>query len=108
MAEKEIENPQIKSFFDELRQNIKYYRDQKGWSQAELAIQSDSPKGTIGSIEAGSSHPSFNNIIKIATALGVHPADLFLRNCSKSHIKLKKELEETLLTDIKKVIERQF
>ena len=95
-------------FFEDFRLNMKFYREEKGWNQSQLAIQADSSNGMIGNIESGIAKPSFNNIIKIATALGVHPADLFLRNCSKSHIKLKKELEETLVNDIKKVIERQF
>lgn len=84
--------------------NIKYYREQRGWSQIDLAVQSDSSKGTIGSIEAGRSHPSFNNIVKIAQALGVHPADLFLKETSKSKEETIQQLEEKLIHDIRSAI----
>ena len=72
----------MNTIFDELRFNIRHYRELKGWTQAQLAIQADSSNGMIGNIESGHSKPSFDNIVKIASALGVHPADLFLRDAS--------------------------
>lgn len=71
-------------FFDAFRMNMKYYREEKkNWTQAELAVQANSSIGQIGNIESGNSKPSFQNIIAIAIALDVHPADLFLRDSSK-------------------------
>lgn len=71
------------NYFEEFRLNLKYYRELKGWTQSELAIQVNSSKGTIGNIESGKAKPSFDIIISLATALEIHPADLFLRDSSK-------------------------
>lgn len=54
--------------------NVKYYRDRRGMTQAELAVQADCSNGLIGNIEAGNTHPSFDTIVALARALGVHPA----------------------------------
>lgn len=71
-------------YFDDFRMNMKFYREEiKHWTQAELAIQANSSIGQIGNIEAGNSRPSFENILAIAKALEIHPADLFLRDASK-------------------------
>ena len=74
----------MNTIFDEFRFNLKYYREQKGWTQSQLAIQANSSNGMIGNIESGKSKPSMDNIIRIAEALGVHPTDLFLRDTSKN------------------------
>lgn len=68
----------------EFRLNLKYYREQKGWSQAQLAIQADSSNGQIGNIEAGKASPSIDLVFRLAKALSIHPADLFLRDASKA------------------------
>lgn len=73
----------MSEYHDEFRMNLKFYREQKGWSQAELAIQADSSNGQIGNIEAGKAFPSFELILRIANAFSIHPADLFLRDSSK-------------------------
>lgn len=70
-------------YSEEFRMNLKFYREQKGWSQAELAIQANSSNGQIGNIEAGKAFPSFELILRIANAFSIHPADLFLRDSSK-------------------------
>ena len=70
-------------YSEEFRMNLKFYREQKGWSQAELAIQANSSNGQIGNIEAGKAFPSFELILRIADAFSIHPADLFLRDSSK-------------------------
>ena len=73
----------MKKFFDEFRMNLKFYRENNGWSQAQLAIQADSSIGMIGNIEAGRNYPSLMNVFNIAKAFKIHPADLFLREASK-------------------------
>ena len=45
-------------YFDEFRMNVKHYRDRRGMTQAELAVQADCSNGLIGNIEAGNTHPS--------------------------------------------------
>lgn len=68
--------------FDDFVGNMKHYRKQKNWSQSELSIQADISIGQIGNIESGKSKPSFENILKLAKAFKIHPADLFLRDAS--------------------------
>lgn len=74
----------MEDYSAEFRKNLKYYREQKGWSQSELAIQADSSNGQIGNVESGKASPSIDLVFRIATALSVHPADLFLRDSSKA------------------------
>ncbi|MCQ2593119.1 MAG: helix-turn-helix transcriptional regulator [Treponema sp.] len=74
----------MEDYSEAFRMNIKFYREQKGWSQAELAIQANSSNGQIGNIEAGKALPSFELILRIADAFSIHPADLFLRDASKA------------------------
>lgn len=74
----------MEEYSEEFRKNLKYYREQKGWSQSELAIQADSSNGQIGNVEAGKAFPSLDLVFRIARALSIHPADLFLRDASKA------------------------
>lgn len=74
----------MEEYGDEFRKNLKFYREQKGWSQAELAIQADSSNGQIGNVESGKASPSIDLVFRIAKALSIHPADLFLRDASKA------------------------
>lgn len=73
----------MENYANEFRMNLKFYREQKGWSQAELAIQANSSNGQIGNVEAGKASPSIDLVFRIAEALSIHPADLFLRDSSK-------------------------
>ena len=73
--------------------NIKYYREKLKISQAELSILCDCGTGTIGGIESGKAKPSFDMMIKIAEALKVTPADLFIRDISKTKAEIKKEIK---------------
>lgn len=80
-------------YFDEFRMNMKYYREKRNISQTQLSAECNCGSGTIGGIESGKAKPSFDMIIKIAEALSVSPADLFVRNSSVSRENLKKELQ---------------
>jgi transcriptional regulator with XRE-family HTH domain len=80
-------------YFDDFRMNMKYYREKQDISQIQLSIECNCGTGTIGGIESGKAKPSFDMIIKIAEALSVSPADLFVRDSSLSKEKLKKELQ---------------
>lgn len=80
-------------FFDDFRMNMKYYREKRKISQVKLAELCDCGTGTIGGIEAGKAKPSFDMMTKIAYALEINPADLFLRDASKSRKNLKATLK---------------
>ncbi len=68
----------VKEIMDVFRLNVKQYREKKNWTQRDLSIQIDCSTGAIGSLEAGSSKPSFDLIVKIPHAFCVHPALLFI------------------------------
>lgn len=98
----------MENFFDDFRMNMKYYREQRKLSQSELAIQANSSNGMIGNIESGKAKPSFDNIIKIAAALQIHPADLFLRNASTTVSNTKNLLRTELIPQIEEFVERRL
>ncbi|MBQ3800545.1 MAG: helix-turn-helix transcriptional regulator [Treponema sp.] len=58
----------------------------------------------IGNIEAGRVKPSFDTIERFAEALGVHPADLFLRDSSRSNADIRSELKSSINSIIDKII----
>ncbi|MBO4726893.1 MAG: helix-turn-helix transcriptional regulator [Spirochaetaceae bacterium] len=98
----------MEDYFDIFRMNMKYYREQRNMNQSELAIQANSSNGMIGNIESGRAKPSFDNIIKIAAALEVHPADLFLRNASTTVNNTKNLLRTKLMPQIESFIEKEL
>lgn len=98
----------MEDYFDIFRMNMKYYREQKNLNQSELAIQANSSNGMIGNIESGRAKPSFDNIIKIAAALEVHPADLFLRNASTTVNDTKNLLRTRLMSQIEDFIDKEL
>ncbi|MCQ2249337.1 MAG: helix-turn-helix domain-containing protein [Treponema sp.] len=93
---------------EEFRLNLKYYRELKGWSQSQLAVQADSSNGQIGNIESGKAFPSFELIFRLAAALDIHPADLFLRNASVSKEKLNHAISTIIQEKIPKLIEEEL
>ena len=64
-------NPQ--SIFGE---NVRSLRKEIGWSQEQLAEACGLHRTYIGAIERGERNVSLQNIVQIAFALGVKPADL--------------------------------
>ncbi|MCR5290473.1 MAG: helix-turn-helix domain-containing protein [Treponema sp.] len=96
------------NFYDDFRMNMKYYRELRKLSQSELAIQANSSNGMIGNIESGKAKPSFDNILKIAVALQIHPADLFLRNASTTVTNTKKLLKTELIPQIEEFVEKRL
>ena len=71
-----------------------------GISQTRLSILCDCGTGTIGGIESGKTKPSFDMMIRIANALQITPADLFIKDSSRNKAAmkcyLKKQFEELL------------
>ena len=88
--------------------NLIYYREQRGYTQSVLAGLCDRSKGNIGVIEAGKSAPSFEMILKIAEALEIHPADLFLRNASKTRTEVHDFFEKEIVETVKELVEKKF
>ena len=91
----------LKSQFVE---NLIYYRTKKNLSQLELSGICDCGKSTISGIESGKTFPSFDLIFRLAYALEIHPADLFLRNASTA----RREVREFFENDVKKMVEEKF
>lgn len=83
----------MSEYLENFRLNMKYYREKLGISQSQLSIICDCGTGTIGGIESGKAKPSFDMLIKIAEALKITPADLFIRDVSKSKLEIKKEIK---------------
>jgi len=52
-------------------------RQEKGWSQEELASCAGLDRSYMGCVERGERNVSLENICKICDALGVSPASLF-------------------------------
>ena len=89
-------------YLDIFRINMKYYREKLGFSQTQLSITCNCGTGTIGGIESGNAKPSFEMMIKIAETLKINPADLFIRDVSKT----KKELYNKLKTDFDNILSK--
>ena len=90
--------------FDDFRMNIKYYRTKNGLSQAQLAEATSCSNGMIGLIEAGKAKPSFDMILRIADALQVTPADLFIRDISKSKKDITNEIKSEIETFLETIV----
>ncbi len=83
----------MKDYLEDFRMNMKYYREKNDVSQTQLAILCDCGTGTIGGIESGKAKPSFEMIVRIADALKITPADLFVRDSSRNKNEIKKQLK---------------
>ena len=90
-------------YLEIFRLNVKHYREELGLSQTQLSIIFDCGTGTIGGIESGKAKPSFDMMLKIAEALKVTPADLFIRDISKSKSELKAQLKQQFDTILAKI-----
>lgn len=88
--------------------NLIYYRELRGYTQSVLAGLCDRTKGNIGVIESGKSAPSFEMILKIADALEIHPADLFLRNASKTREEIHDFFEKEFSETMRNMVEKKF
>ena len=77
-------------------------------SQLELSGICECGKSTIGGIESRKHFPSFELILKIAYALEIHPADLFLRNASQSRMDVRKFFDEEVSAKLKEMVEKRF
>jgi len=69
---------QTKSARTLLADNLKRLRSEKGWSQEELAAQSQLDRSFIAHVERQARNVSIDNIEKLANALNVSVSALFL------------------------------
>jgi transcriptional regulator with XRE-family HTH domain len=58
---------------------IRAARTERGLSQERLAFACELDRTYVSGIERGERNPSLTNILKIAAALGLRPAELFAR-----------------------------
>ena len=72
---------------------IRKIRKLKGWTQQELGNRADVNYKFIGEIERGQQNPSFNILVKIASALEVELPELFR---FKHEILNRKEIENRI------------
>ena len=57
-------------------QNIRKYREDKDWTQEELAFEADLHRAYIGQIERGEKNIGLKNLEKIAKTIGADIAKL--------------------------------
>ena len=98
----------VKDFQEKFIQNLKFYRKEKSISQEKLAEMCNCATGSIGCMECGKTLPSFEMIVKIAAALKIHPADLFLRNASSTVSNTKNLMKTKLIPQIEEFIEKEL
>jgi transcriptional regulator with XRE-family HTH domain len=55
---------------------IRVMRVERGLSQEELGLRSGLSRGFFGKVERGDANPTFETIVKVATALEVPAADV--------------------------------
>lgn len=93
---------------DDFIDNLIFYRTEKCLSQLELSGICNCAKSTLGGIESRKNFPSFELILKLADALEIHPADLFLRNASKTREDIRKFFDEELSPKMKEMVDKKF
>jgi transcriptional regulator with XRE-family HTH domain len=81
-----------------LASNLKSYRAVRGWSQAKLAEKTGTSTQYIGMIETRIKFPSSEMLQKLASALGIDPAELFYKEIDPETI--RKNAEKAVIEDL--------
>lgn len=81
-----------------LGSRIRSLRNAKGWTQQELGGRADINYKFLGEIERGQQNPSFQVLVKIATALEVELPELFR---FEGEISDRKEIEKRIIRIVK-------
>lgn len=90
----------MEAIIDYLKENIKYYRKQKKFSQQTLAEKSDISTSYVAEIELGRRHPSLHTLLKLATALEIETYQLLI-DPNKHKNEIISKFSEILLDRIK-------
>ncbi len=98
----------MNNYQNDFVENLIFYRTQKDMSQLELSGICECAKSTISGIESKKNFPSFELIVKIAYALEIHPADLFLRNASQTRENVRNFFDKELSPKVKEMVEKRF
>jgi transcriptional regulator with XRE-family HTH domain len=69
-----------KNILSVLGDNLRAYREAKGWTQKDLAFEVNMEPTYISKIELAKTNPTIKTIDLIATALGCTAADLLKRS----------------------------
>ena len=56
---------------------LRKFRDERGYSQEELAERAGLHRNYIGGVERGERNVALENIVRLAKALSISPRDLF-------------------------------
>jgi transcriptional regulator with XRE-family HTH domain len=70
-----------------LSANLRYFRQQQGWSQEALAAQCGLHRTYIGAVERGERNISLDNPDRLAAALGVTLGALLEIPCRPDHVR---------------------
>lgn len=62
----------------QLGSNVRRRRIAQGMTEAELACKTDISPYILSRVESGKGNPNMIVVFRLARALGVHPADLFM------------------------------
>ena len=63
-------------FIRDIGKRIRARREQKGWSQEQLAIEADVDNSHLGKLERGEGNPTVKLVFRIAKALEIEFLDL--------------------------------
>ena len=89
---------------DVLANNLRQFRQARGWSQAYLAEKTETSTNYIGMLENSAKFPSSEMVHKLSYALGIDPTDLFSRDISP--IATVKKYKKMALEDIHVLLNR--
>jgi transcriptional regulator with XRE-family HTH domain len=89
-----------------LSRNIKIYRANHGWSQADLAEKASISINFLSGIERGVKWPYPDTLVKIAKALSIEEFELFRRE--KTLIDDAASLIDRLVTDISTAVDNSI
>ena len=62
---------------DQLGMRIRFLRNERGWSQEDLALEANINKNYLSDLENGRRNPSLDILERIANAFGISLSELF-------------------------------